>query len=606
VTRRVAFPWTVGVACTLAAGLVASAPGLGSAMPTQDPSARPAEATPAAVAPAPATAPPAPKKPETWDARYHSFEEVGALVTAWIDAGVATRVDVGASRGGLVVPAFEFGGAGPLALADRPTIFLVGGFDGVSLTGSESVLAIASDLIDKRAALPADVTFVAIPWASPDALRLSFAGRPGDGRDLLPLDDDGDLAVDEDSPDDVDKDGLVLDMLIEDPSGPLMRSVDPRFLAPAREGASPRYRLVREGRDDDKDGRFNEDPVGGVALDAAFPVGWSPTGVAGSAFVRNAPLPLEDPLSRAIADLVLARHGLAVLFFQGNHGEIARPGGTAETAEEVKRDAAIYDQVARLFTAATSRPQKGARALRDTRGADRPGSALDWVHSVPGALALEIAAWGPDVERGGETRDVSTKSARFETGDENVNSLAAPPVTAADRAWARWLDNTRGGIGFVDWHPVDLSDDTKVLVGGWEPFSRANAPAASLPAAVNGLSAFVLKLAQGAPRLSVELLEEKRDGDVVTLRWRVRNAGAISTGTSALSRGRPEHAPRCELVLPGGARLLWGETGGTLGDLAPGGASREITSVVLAPKGSAIQLRASCGWSATTVREVKP
>jgi hypothetical protein len=300
---------------------------------------------------------------------------------------------------------------------------------------------------------------------------------------------------------------------------------------------------------------------------------------------------------------MLARTTFAVLLFQGNHGELARPGGTEATAVMNARDAGAFDAVARLFATATGRAQKVARAVREARGADRPGCALDWIHAVPGALALEVAAWGPEVERGSDAKDVGVTSARFENKDEVAG---APPVSAADRAWSRWLDNTRGGIGFVDWHPVDLGDGTKALVGGWEPFSRANAPTTSLLAATAGLAAFVTRLAQAAPRLALEVLEEKRDGDVITLRWRVQNTGGLSTGISTLARGRPELAPRCELVLPSGARLLWGETGSVLADLSAGSAGRELVSVVLAPQGSVLTLRATSGWTVPAAREVKP
>jgi hypothetical protein len=575
----------------------------------QDPVPAPAatgerDARPQDQAPPPRAVEPVPKVPPAWQPRYHSLDDVTQMVAGWIACGAASKVDLPASRGGLAVPALEIGADGPLPLAERPRIFLVGGLDGLSLTGCEAVLAITSDLVEKRATLPGDIAFVVIPWASPDALGDTFAGRPAGGRDHLPLDDDGDLAVDEDPPDDADKDGLILDMIVEDPNGPLARAVDPRFLAPARAGDHPRYRLAREGRDDDHDGRFNEDPVGGVVLDLAFPVGWSLANADPARTAGASTLPLDDELTRALADLILARTSVAVLLFQGNHGEIARPGGLEPTAAESQRDAAAFDAVARIFASATGRMQKSARALRDARGEERPGCALDWIHAVPGALAFEVAAWGPDVERGTEPKDVGVTSARFDAKDELT--AGAPPVTLADRAWARWLDNTRGGIGFVDWHPVDLGDGTKALVGGWEPFSRVNAPAASLTAATAGMAAFVERLAQAAPRLALDVLEEKRDGDVITLRWRVQNTGGLLTGISTLARGRPGHAPRCELVLPAGARLLWGETGGTLAELTAGSASRELTSVVLAPEGSVLTMRATSGWTVPVSREVKP
>lgn len=577
-------------------------------VPAQEEAQKPVPPAPPAAVPAakpddPVAAPAIPR----WQPRYHGPEEVRGLVRSWIDARVAEEVALPATRGGLATPALQFGAEGPLALKDRPAIVLIGGMDGVSITGSEAVLAVVSDLLEKRGGLPQDVTIIAVPWGSPDALSDAFLGRANDGRDKLPLDDDGDMAIDEDSPDDVDKDGLVLDMIVEDPTGPFARAVDPRFLAPARSGDRPRYRLVREGRDDDGDGRFNEDPVGGVALDASFPVGWSADANENDAsrVTSSAPLPLDDPLSRALADLILSRPTLAVILFQGNHGELARPGGYAATAEASRVDGPVFDELARAFAAATGRTTTVARSQREARGADRRGSALDWIHAVPGALAVEVAAWGPDVERAADARDVGLAPARFDNLDASKTN-GAPSVTAADRVWSRWLDNTRGGIGFVDWHPVDLSDGTKALVGGWEPFSRLNAPAASLPAATAGLSTFVAKLALGAPKLRIETLEEKRDGDVVTLRWRVQNSGALPTGISTLATGRPEHAPRAELVLPPGARLLWGETAAVLGDLQAGSASRELTSVVLAPKGSMIQLRATSGWTAPSILEVKP
>ncbi len=585
---------------------------LAGALHAQDPAPTPAPAHEREVQPQePATPPavpvqasqPEPKLVPVWDPRYHSLDDVTQMVADWIASGAATKVELPATRGGLAVPALQIGADGPVPLALRPTIFLVGGLDGLSLTGCEAVLAITSDLVAKRATLPNDTTFVVIPWASPDALSDTFAGQPVGGRDHLALDDDGDLLVDEDPPDDVDKDGLVLDMIVEDPSGPLVRASDPRFLSAARAGDKPRYRLWREGRDDDHDGRFNEDPVGGVVLDLAFPVGWSLANADPAHTAGATVLPLDDPLTRALADLMLARTSLCVLLFQGNHGEIARPGGMESTAAESARDQSAFDAVARLFATSTGRMQKSARSVREARGVDRPGCALDWIHAVPGALAFEVAAWGPDVEHGTEPKDVGVTSARF---DKDDTTAGAPPVTPVDRAWARWLDNTRGGIGFVDWHPVDLGDGTKALVGGWEPFSRTNAPATSLQAATAGMAAFVERLAQSAPRLALDVIESKRDGDVITLRWRVENTGGLLTGISTLARGRPEHAPHCELVLPPGARLLWGETGGALADLAAGSASRELTSVVLAPEGSVLTLRASSGWTVPVSREVKP
>lgn len=550
----------------------------------QDPGAQPpateAPAVGAQDVPQVPVVPPAPAAPALWTPRYHTLEEVTVWARAWIDSGTAEALALPASRAGRAAPGLSFGAEGPLPLAQRPTIFLLGGLDGVSLSGCEAALRVADELLRARATLPPNLAFVAIPWAAPDGLARTLAGDPCDGRDLLPLDDDADLSIDEDGPDDADGDGQILEMLIEDPRGAWARGADARFLVPAKSGDRVRYARAKEGRDDDGDGRFNEDPVGGVVLDLAFPVGWQ-----GEAGGLGGPLPLDDGLSRALADLLLARPRLACLVFQGNHGLVAHAGAdTASPADEA---------VVRLFAESTTRPQRAPVTLAGARGELRPGAAIEWAHAVVGTLALEVAAWGPFQEAEGARG--TTLDARSDA--RGTAATAAAPDT--EGAWARWLDDVRGGIGFLDWHPVDLGDGRTLLVGGWLPFARANPPAESLEVATHGLAGFVRKLAAGAPSLELRLLESSRDGEVVTVRARLENTGKFPTGFG------PDGA-RVELELPAGARLLWGEGEARLGVLGPGETSREVTAVALVPSGATLKLRAAAPWATRVEREVKP
>ena len=94
----------------------------------------------------------------------------------------------------------------------------------MSLSGSEGVLAIAADLLRAPKLLPPDVAIVCMPWASPDGLTAQLSWIRGEGqctlgRNGLPVDDDLDDAIDEDGPDDVDGDGRVVSMLVEDENG---------------------------------------------------------------------------------------------------------------------------------------------------------------------------------------------------------------------------------------------------------------------------------------------------------------------------------------------------------------------------------------------------
>jgi hypothetical protein len=575
--------------------------------------APPAVPAPQAV-PEPARTEPVAGKPPVYEARYHTLEEVESLVAGWIASAspgrvLAESVEMPATGTGLPVPAFAFGAAGPMPLAERPTMLLVGGLDGISLAGSEAVLAACAACFADPAGLPRDLALLAIPWGSPEALEDALAGRGQGGMDHTPIDDDGDGRVDEDGPDDLDGDGKILDMLIEDPAGSWARASDPRFLARARPGDAPRYVLVREGKDDDHDGRFNEDPLGGVVYDTSFPIGWSPV----RPLARGSLMPLEVPVCRALADLALERHVVLVLLFQGNTGGLGSPGARRENPWPAGADAAAFEVLGRLFARATGRAGPPPAAIAEASGAERPGAALDWFYAVPGALALEVAPWGPSVEKPGEAGGVGLTDALFQNPARGAGRPGAPPVGAVDLAWGRWLDNTRGGIGFVEWHPVELGDGRQALVGGWEARSRRTPPEKSLAAALAGLPEFVQAAASALPTLELRLAEVRRDGEVCTIRARLTNHGALPTSCATSGHapggrraGEPGAFARLELELPTGARLLAGEPRVELGQIAGAGASREVAWVVLAPAGSVMTVRASAPFTLPIQREVKP
>jgi hypothetical protein len=554
-------------------------------------------ATPAAPEPSPAPERARPALPAFAPA-YRPLADVEGLLAAYADAvpGIARRLAVAPGLNGI-----ELGASGPLALEERPMVLLVGGLDGTSLAGGEAVLAVVDQLLRAPERLPEGVAFVAIPWASPHALGRTLEGRAEGGRDGRPLDEDGDGRADEDGPDELDGDGLLLSMLVEDPHGAWVRSADGRFLAPAREGDAPRYSLVREGRDDDHDGRFNEDPAGGVVLDRNFPVDrtgpWEDPACG--------PLPLSEPQVRALADLALARRTSLVILFQGNHGALAIPGGVDRPGESglcSPVELRTFERITAAFAAATGRAQAGPMTLRRARGRERPGAALDWFHAVVGAISLELAPWGPGVDGDGE---VIAQDAQFESEPQaGGQRLAVQPAAGErDRAWARWLDNTRGGLGFVEWHPVDLGEGQQALVGGWEPRTLDNPPPESLGRALRGTPELVVELASALPRLEVRVLESSREGDVCRVRARVKNAGFLPTGVGAspLRRG-----VSLALELPPGARLLAGEPRVALGSLQGGGTSETCAWIVMAPPGSVLGVRASADCAAEVVREVRP
>jgi hypothetical protein len=552
--------------------------------PAEQPAGTP-EPEPAPRAPAESGAPPGPA--------YRFLEDRDALLASWSQSGLVERLTLGTSAGGRELFGIQFGAQGERPLTERATILLLGGLDGVSLSGSEAVIAVVDQLLARPERLPPDAAFVAIPWANPDGLARWRSLACGGGRNDSAIDDDRDGRTDEDGPDDLDRDGNVLEMLLEDPAGQWVRSADPRFLRPAREGEAPRFLRLREGRDDDGDGRFNEDGPGGVVLDHNFPVEWEGPWRG----VDAGPWPLSEPDSRAIAMLALARRTALVLAFQGSHGQLASPGGKearpGALALPLAEDEPTYRALVELFAAQTGRIQERALPLRDARGEPWPGSVVDWAYQALGALAMEVGVWGPTVQGDGRV----PVDAYFR--DPRPASDDVPP---SDQAWARWLDETRGGIGFVEWQPIELPGASAAWVGGWEPHTCYNPPTEVLPEALHGLGGFVFELSQNLPRLEIDLREWKREGRVCLIRVRVRNLGALPSGVGPGARGR---GLRLVLELPAGAVLLAGELESGLEHLPGKGTSAEYRWLLTAPEDSLFRISAESNWSPPCSREVR-
>lgn len=514
----------------------------------------------------------------------------------------ARRLDLGTLPGGRRVPAMLFGAEGPLPLEERPVVLMLGSLDGESPAGGLAVLHVAGELLREPAGLSNGVAFAAVPWASPEAQELSLQGRSADGRNLLPVDEDRDRRVDEDGPDDLDGDGMIVQMLVEDPEGLWVRAPGQRLLSRAKAGDAPRYSLCLEGKDDDGDGRFNEDGPGGVVLDLNFPVGregpWKDN-LAGLS-------PLSDPLARNYADFALVRHAAVVILFQGSHGRLAIPGGSKATAAAgwmPEADRGVYEKLLTSFQTATGRRTGALSTLYESRGRERRGAALDWFYSVAGALAVEVAPWGPALDAPAES---APENARFDStrGDEKKKPLEG--VAAEDQAWIRWLDDTSGGIGFIDWHPVDVGLGRQVLVGGWEPGARSAPPPQHVARALQGLAEFTRRVSASLPRLEVRLSEVSRDGEVCKIRARVANVGQLPTGLSVSDARVDSVGAWLMLELPTGAKLIAGSERCRLSRLAGGGSSRECEWIVVAPAGSSFALRAGGDWALSVSKEVTP
>ncbi len=131
-----------------------------------------------------------------------------------------------------------------------------------------------TELVDSR-------VFYLMPMMSPDSRdahmhKPNTTHSPRGGQ--RPVDDDQDGKVNEDGPDDLDKDGHITQMRVRDSNGTHKPHPDfPELMIPVKPGERGSYTILgSEGIDNDDDGEVNEDGDGSYDPNRDWPWNWQP------------------------------------------------------------------------------------------------------------------------------------------------------------------------------------------------------------------------------------------------------------------------------------------------------------------------------------------
>jgi hypothetical protein len=261
-------------------------------------------------------------------------------------ANLAKLVEVAKTREGRTVWAIEIANPGGTPLAERPALLIAGNLEGDQVIGSELALYIAENLLTGYASNPAiksrldSHVFYIVPRVNADGAEAMF-GAVKDGRktNAATFDDDNDGRLDEDGPDDLNKDGFVSVMRVKDPNGPYMiHPDDPRLMrrADAAKGEAGGYSIYWEGLDNDGDGFINEDAPGGVDLNRNFQHQYP-------YYKPDAgPHMVSEPEVRGLLDYVLGRRNIAAILTFGESDNLIAP----PTATGGHAPASVIDLIA--------------------------------------------------------------------------------------------------------------------------------------------------------------------------------------------------------------------------------------------------------------------
>lgn len=155
--------------------------------------------------------------------------------------------------------------------SDNPGIFIMGNTTGAYAIGSNTSVELINNIIEEKAYL--DRNWFIMPTLNHDALnKINNSPLNKIVHSDTSTNEDNDLEVDEDDCEDIDGDGIISTMLVEDMDGEFyINSSGIVAKYSTSMGDVVRYSKYSEGIDNDKDGLYNEDPIGGVETDRNFP-----------------------------------------------------------------------------------------------------------------------------------------------------------------------------------------------------------------------------------------------------------------------------------------------------------------------------------------------
>ncbi|RPI20659.1 MAG: hypothetical protein EHM61_26575 [Acidobacteria bacterium] len=291
-------------------------------------------------------APQAAAQDVTFD-RYHNPDEVNQILKDFAARypQIATVQTIGKSAGGteLYVLQIAAAAAGQPEAAARPALFICANVEGNHLIGTEAALHLGQKLLAGSASdaklkgLLEKRTIFLAPLLNPDAARAYFATpkweRMSNGN---PSDDDLDLQIDEDGPDDLNQDGMITSMRVKDPEGEwIIDPGEPRLMrrADPQKGEKGVYKLYVEGLDNDGDESYNEDPPGGVEIQRNFPHDFETNEAEAGRWALSQPEPL------ALVEFLAAHKNIALVLSYSRENtllNLEQTGRARASGEKVK------------------------------------------------------------------------------------------------------------------------------------------------------------------------------------------------------------------------------------------------------------------------------
>lgn len=477
----------------------------------------------------------------------------------------------------------------------RPAILVVAGIEGNDLIGSSIAVSWLEKLLEqfqtdnKISDLLETTTIYIIPRLNPDAAEKFFIEpRLETSSNSKPVDDDHDGLVDEDGPEDLNKDGLITWMRVEDKEGGyILDPLDERLLlkADSLKGEVGAWRYLSEGIDNDHDEAWNEDGPGGVNFNRNFPFNYE--FFAADAGVHQ----VSEAQTRALAEFVIEHPNIGIVVTYGAADNLLKtpagapaPGRRKPLTSIDEDDVGYYRVIGELYREAI-----GLGKELDTESC--PGTFSDWMYFHRGRLSLASQPWNPDIamelSESAEKKETVEGEKTKENKEDKKDADSKKDIdkrNQTERKQLKWFDEN-ASEAFVQWQPIEHPDfpDRKVEVGGYAPFALTNPPSNMVEEIVSGQTDFLTRVLERLPRISIRKIETKHLGQgTYDVEIQVENTGFLPTSLAHGQTTREVYPTRLVIELDD-KYFLSGSKITSLPVISGSGDMTEVRYVIYAP-----------------------
>ncbi len=401
----------------------------------------------------------------------------------------------------------------------KPAMYIDGNLHAGEVTGSAVCVYTIWYLLENYGKDPFvtglvdDRTFYILPRVSADGAEV-FLTTPltlrSSTREYPPRDNDDGL-----NPEDIDGDGLILQMRVKDPDGQWKVSdKDPRLMVRREpwDKEGPFYKVYSEGTIKNWDGGEIKMAPSKWGLDSNrnFPANWADESVQRG----SGPYPLSEPETRNVVDFIIGHPNIAgAMSYHTTMGSILRPLCTKSDSQMPAGDLAIFRTIGQKGTELTGYP---AVSTFDDYAQKRPlrGIFMDWAYEHQGIITFSTELWDASVRAGNKLFDRSGRSRE----DSQLALLT-------------WNDRELAGQGFAPWRKFDHPQLGEVEIGGWKSkFVLTNPPHQFLEGECHKNCLFTLYHAACLPQISLETFAAEKLADgIYKVKVAVANKGYMPT-----------------------------------------------------------------------------